>query len=352
MSEKELRTAVLGLKEEGEGLLETIAGSEHYKLIAVADKDSELVERVAQRYGCSAFDDYRQFVIGNELDVLVVAAGLYSCEQYVKSAIRKKFNILKVPPAGRDFGEAVELAKLAEENEVIFTVASAQRFSKKYSVLREFVEQQEERPLLITAVCSYSRQTRPAWYGDPKLAGGGVLLRDCYGFIDELVLAFGVPEQVYSTNTNMAADRQQRHALTEDIAVVVMRFSDNFCVNLVAKRSSGENEKSETLELYYRNKVVTVSDSSLTAVDVEGKKLKSKRFGQDDDSDMCQMLESFALGCLVPEENKPVSTMREHLNNMAVIEAAYLSARTRMPEEPGRILAMTDKYTDSRLSLK
>lgn len=343
MSEKELRTAVLGLKEGGEGLLEAMAGLEHYKLVAVADKDSELVERVAQRYGCSAFDDYRQFVIGNELDVLVVAAGLYSCEQYVKSAIRKKFNILKIPPAGRDFGETVELAKLAEENGIIFTVASEKRFNRKYSVLREFINEQEEKPLLITAVCSYSRQTRPAWYSDPQFSGGGVLLRDCYGFVDELVLAFGVPEQVYSTNTNMAADRQQRHALTEDIAVAVMRFSGNFCVNLVAKRSSGENEKSETLELYYRNKIVTVSDSSLTAIDIEGKKLKGKRFGQDDDSDMRQMLESFALSCLVPEENRPVSTVREHLNNMAVIEAAYLSARTQMPEGPGRILAMEKK---------
>ncbi len=240
----------------------------------------------------------------------------------------------------------MELAKLAEENEVVFSVASAQRFSKKYSILREFIEEQEEKPLLITAVCSYSQESRPAWYNDPQLAGGGVLLKNCYGFVDEVVIVFGVPEQVYSTNTNMAADRQQRHALTEDIAVVVMRFSDNFCVNLVAKRASGESGRSETLELYYRDKVVTVSGSSLAVSDVEGKKLKGKRFDEDGDSDMRQMFESFALSCLEPEENKPVSTLREHLNNMAVIEAAYLSARTQMPEEPGRILAMSEKYTD------
>lgn len=346
MGGKELRTGVLGLREGREALLETMAELEYFKLTAVADKDSELADKVAKRYGCNAFDDYRQFVISNELDALIVAAGLYGCEQYVKSAIRKKFNVLKVPPAGRDFGEAVELAKLAEENKIVFSVASADRFSKKYSVLRDFMEGQQEKPLLMTASCSYSHRSWPAWYNDPKLAGGGVLLRDCYGFIDELVLAFGVPEQVYSVNTNMAADRQQRLALTEDIAVVVMRFSDNFCVNLVARRSSGEDERSETLELYYRDKVVTVSDSSLTGIDVEGKKLKSKRFGQDSGSENGRMLEGFAMSCLEPEENKPVSTVREHLNNMAVIEAAYLSGRTQMPEEPSKILAMTDKYTD------
>lgn len=342
MSEKKLTTAVLGLKDGGEALLEAIVGLDVFELVAVADKNSELVEKTAKQYGCKAFDDYRQFVVSNELDALIVAAGLYSCQQYVKSAIRKKFNVLKLPPVGRDFGEASELAKLARENEVIFTVASASRFSQRHKILQEFIEQQEERPLLITASCGYSSANRPGWYNDPKLAGGGVLLKNCYGVIDELVTAFGVPEQVYSTNTNTAADRRQRHALAEDIAVVIMRFSDNFCVNLVAKRSSGENERSETLEFHYRDKVVTVSDRSFNVSDIEGKNLTKKRFGEESGSAMRQMLESFALSCLEPEENKPVSTAAEHLSNIAVIEAAYLSARTQMPEEPGRILTMAE----------
>jgi hypothetical protein len=43
---------------------------------------------------------------------------------------------------------------------------------------------------------------------------------------------------------------------------------------------------------------------------------------------------------LRPEGKKMASSGRENLKNMAVIESAYLSARTGMPEEPGKILQM------------
>ena len=53
---------------------------------------------------------------------------------------------------------------------------------------------------------------------------------------------------------------------------------------------------------------------------------------------MAKKLDSVALSILDPEKNKASDDEKADLNNMAVIESAYLSARTAMPEEPGRIL--------------
>ena len=55
---------------------------------------------------------------------------------------------------------------------------------------------------------------------------------------------------------------------------------------------------------------------------------------------MTELLKNFALSILSPKESKLCSTGRENLRNMAVIESAYLSARTGFPEEPNRILQM------------
>ncbi len=55
---------------------------------------------------------------------------------------------------------------------------------------------------------------------------------------------------------------------------------------------------------------------------------------------MTGLLKDFALSILLPQENKLTSSGRENLKDMAVIEAAYLSARTSMPEEPVRVLQM------------
>ena len=53
---------------------------------------------------------------------------------------------------------------------------------------------------------------------------------------------------------------------------------------------------------------------------------------------MKKTLENFGSHLLWPDKIPLVSTAADNLKNMAVIEAAYLSARTGMPEEPGRIL--------------
>jgi hypothetical protein len=55
---------------------------------------------------------------------------------------------------------------------------------------------------------------------------------------------------------------------------------------------------------------------------------------------MTKVLEGFGLSILQPDKNKPPSSARENLSNMALIEACYLSARTGFPEQPARILQM------------
>jgi hypothetical protein len=67
---------------------------------------------------------------------------------------------------------------------------------------------------------------------------------------------------------------------------------------------------------------------------------EERRYGDDELCCMKKLLENFALSILAPKENQLVSSGRENLKNMAVIESAYLSARTGMAEEPGRIFQM------------
>ena len=53
---------------------------------------------------------------------------------------------------------------------------------------------------------------------------------------------------------------------------------------------------------------------------------------------MARMLENFAASIISPDSKKLSYPQDTDLNNMAVIESAYLSARTSMPEEPARLL--------------
>ncbi len=341
MSEGKLKTAVLGLIADGQLLLEAARQMDYFQIQAVADKDTNLAEKIAAEYECAAFDDYRQLIIQNQLDCLLVAAGMHSCEEYVRMAMKKKFNILKLAPAARDFEEAAEFVSLSEDEDIKFAIANPGRFARSFLALREFLEQGRiEQVFLMTAFSNAGDQPYPRWQSDPRLAGGGVLLHNCYGIIDQIVWNFGMPQQVYSLNTNKAQDKQQRLYLTEDTSVVTMRFADTFIGNLIASRRGGIGPREEFLRLYGKDKILTVNQKRLTVSDGLGQ--VSEELEYDDDQLVCMMkvLENFALSILLPDKNKLFSSGSENLKDMAVIESAYLSARTGMPEEPGKILQM------------
>jgi predicted dehydrogenase len=360
MSERKLKTAVLGLNERGLLLLETASKLEHFEITAVADRDGGLAEKVAARYKCLAYDDYRQLISvmgsrlrgddkqnsdyrekGSNIGCLLVAAGMHSCDEHLRTAARKKINILKLAPMARNFEEAAELVRLAEEQGIKFAIGNPSRFAGGFLGLRKFLQEGKiEQVFLITVFCNFVDQKQPGWQTDPKLAGGGVLLHNCYQMVDQIILNFSQPEQVYSLNTNAAADRQQRLYLTEDTAVVTMKFSDKSIGNLIASRRAGIGPREEFLKIYGKDKILTVSNTHLTLSDGLSQKSKKLKYADDEPARYTAFLENFALSILQPANNKLLSSGRENLANMAVIESAYLSARTAMPEEPGRILQM------------
>jgi len=340
MSETRLKTAVLGLKDAGRILLEALCKTEHLGLEAVADEDAETAESFAERYNCAGYSDYRQLIIQNRFDCLLVAAGMHSCAEYIKMAMKKKFNILKLAPLGRNFAEAAELVSLAEQQDITFAVANTNRFARGFIGLRRFLQENPaERFFLINAVCYAGGKLYPAWQTDLKLAGGGVLLYNCYEIIDQILWTFTTPQQVYCLNNSQAGDKQQRLYKTEDTAIVTMKFTDTLIGNLTASRTFCPGQK--LLKLHGKDKMLTASENLFSANDLSGRVIEQSEYEDNQLTRMGALLEKFASTILTPDKNRLTGSARENLRNMAVIESAYLSSRTAMPEQPDRILKMT-----------
>jgi len=350
MSENRLKTAVLGLNDKGQVMLEAAAGSEQFEIAAVADKDTKLAEETALKYNCKAYDDYRQLIIQNQFDCLLVAAGMHSCGQYLRAAMKKKFNILKLAPPARNFEEAVEFVQLAEDENIKFAVGNPSRFAQSFTALQQYLQEGKiEQIFFVSAFWAVGNEQHPSWQTDPKLAGGGELLHNCYGIIDQMVCNFATPQQVYSLNTNTAGDRQQRLYLTEDTAVVTMKFTDSSFGNLIASKVFGPEEK--LLKLYGKDKILTVSSTRFTVSDCLGQVSEELKYDDDELCCITKQLKNFASSILSPDKNKLCSSGRENLKDMAVIESAYLSARTGMPEETGRILEMASRRTGKPINI-
>jgi UDP-N-acetyl-2-amino-2-deoxyglucuronate dehydrogenase len=342
MGAEKLKTAVLGLSNNGSALLEAVEATGLYDIIAVADRDTEIAERTALRYECPAFDDYRQLIMRNKPEVLFVTAPLHISEEFIRIAIKEGIHIIRLVPAGLDFESTADFIRMARKNDVRYFVANFWRPEPGFARLREHLKATAIEDFhLIQAVCNFPGEIddiHSRWLSDPKMAGGGVLLRNCYEMIDLIVFNFGVPAQVYSINTNHAPDRQQRLSITEDTAIVTMKFSDTLLGNLMASRTFGPPV--EVLRLHTAENVLAVKADSFTIQDNDGNIIEDTKFQADKSDCMKKTLTKFAQSLLSPDEYPLANAEEADMNNMAVIESAYLSAKTAAPEEPQRILNM------------
>ena len=344
MGSESLTTAILGLNETGRCMLKAAASTGLFRIKAVADLDQQKAERAAVEYGCEAYTDYRQLVVQNQLDCLLVAAETHTCDEQVKTAIRRKFNVLKAAPPARTFAETLEYVELAQSEKVLFAVANPGRFRAGYVAARDLIAQGRLGHIfLIAACCTFGNADRPAWLIDPQVAGGGVLLHDCYQVLDQILWNFPLPEQVYALKTNHAPDKQQRLCLTEDTAVVAMRFSDAFMGSLVATRSSEIAAGRVQVEMHGKEARLTVTDREVTLTTRDSRDQRRWQYQEDDQVLMDRLLSSFARSLANPDEGEFPGGGVESLRNVAVLESAYLSAKTGFPEEPARILRMAGR---------
>jgi predicted dehydrogenase len=341
METQKLKTAFLGIAEKDQALLEAAWKNKLFEVVALAGDNPDLVANFAGRYECVPFDDYRQLVVRNQLDLLVVTAPMHLCEEHVRTAMKKKIKILKLAPPALDFEQTAEFMKIARKNKTEFFVANPMLFCSSFAELPKHIRTQDKSQIyLICCFCNTpTGLDEPAqrWLNDPKVAGGGVLLRDCYYIIDLIVLNFGLPQQVYCLTTNQAPDKQQRLSITEDTVTVLMKFSDTLIGSLTGSRRFGPG--CAGLTIHGRQSYMTFTNDSFTIHDNCGTITQQQKFDYNPDESIEKMLHNIASTMLQPDK-KQANARARNLMNMALIEAAYLSARTAMPEEPLKVLEM------------
>lgn len=342
MSQEPLKIIALGLGGRMEPLLEAAWQHEGYQIAAVADDDPERAAAVARRYECPTYNDYRQLIVRNQADVLAVGAPNHLCAEYIRLAIEKQYHVFKTPPAGVNFEQAAEWIQGAYRQKRRFTLLQDGRFHPLLDRLRHLLGQEEPGFWhLISGVCHVPTpplEPLSRWLYDPSMAGGGVLLHNTYGLIDELVLCFGMPQQVYAQMMNQAPDRQQRMSLTEDTALVTMRFSDTLIAQVIASRTLGPAR--QHLRIHGKERFLTLTPEELTACDHSGTTLERHEYGVNQPIWAKRLLTNFVESMEKPSEVPLFPPQEMDLVTMAVMEAAYLSTRTGMPEEPVKILKL------------
>ena len=346
-TERKLNIACIGLTEQSLELIEVASASGLYEVAAVGDEHQERADSLARKYECPVFTDYRQLIIQTDADFLLFGSPVHQCIEFIRLGMQEKFHVLKPCPAALNFSQLAELYRLAKKEKVLFLTLQNGRFRLPFEHIRSYLaktdSQDEQSWHLVSAVCHVPMgklEPEMRWLYDPNMAGGGVLLHDCYDLIDELLLCFGLPQKVYALAINQAPDRQQRMSLTEDTAVVTMQFTDALIAQICTSRTLGPARRH--LRVHGKQQHLTATEGEVVLYDNEGNLLEQKTYESDDLPSQKRMLENLALSFQDSAKHPLYPYYGFDLNTFAVIEAAYLSARTGMAEDPSRILKLAE----------
>jgi predicted dehydrogenase len=121
-----------------------------------------------------------------------------------------------------------------------------------------------------------------------------------------------------------------------------LKFSEILSGTLLAGRAADSLGQKGQNQLIAQgpNVVIRIDGKSFEVTGKGGEQIKRENFEVDYLDELKKSVENFGSNLLWPDKNPPVSSIADNLKNMAVIEAAYLSARTGMPEQPAKIFTI------------
>ncbi len=327
-----LHVGVLGISDEaGTSTLEAVSESPVAELVAVADRDGDAASRVGTRLGAECFDDFRAFVHAPGIDALLIAAPPFACTEALRLAASKRIPVWRTAAPARNFSETVQLANWFAEAQTPLVVSRSWACGSARLSPDALADHLGEAFLAHAEVIRH-RNDDLDWRGDRERAGGGVVLDQAYDPIDLAVSQMGVPDVVAAATARVPRppETKSRHD-TEDTAIILMRYASGAMASMTTCWLASPS--TWRVSVHGERGSLALDETRLTYWGRDGRELSAIDLDVDDRiglsaSDFLQMI---AAG-----ETKFPSTVSSHLPTMAVIEAAYLSARTGEPESPLR----------------
>ncbi len=332
-----LKVGLMGLGRGGQRVAEVLLHSSWCELIAVGSSKPERIDLFTSRYpGIAAYNDFRLMIVSNALDALFIAAPPYLRSKYLALAAERGVPVWMLPPPARRFQEAVEILRPFEAAGCPIVVSRSWGVEAALQWDALGLER-IGRFFLARANVMLCGEEDLGWRGDLQRAGGGVLLDRAYPVIDCLVQAMGMPGTVYARTSGGSRPSDRSSYDTEDTAGVVCQFPGGGLAVLSASWAAGPAE--ESLDLYAPDGTVHVDAREVVVRDRVGQTEVSRQSRPE--NVFRPQIEDF-LSELASSPRRMRSTLRQHLPALALIEAAYLSARTGQPESLATIFDIHD----------
>lgn len=179
MTDGRFRIGVIGAGSIGAAHVRAAVDADAYEIAALCDTDRATAETLAGPGGPAVFTDHRAMLATAGLDAVIVAAPHALHTTMVEDTARAGAHVLVEKPMATTVEDCTRMATVCAEAGVLLGVAHVIHFEPTAQEARRIVSSGEfGRPVLVTHRRSahYDPGSRPSWFFDPHLAGGGIVL--------------------------------------------------------------------------------------------------------------------------------------------------------------------------------
>lgn len=337
-----LKTVVIGLgKQSRDDHLPAIAQSANFELVGVCDTDKKKAEEIGVHYGVASNDNLGEMINGQGFHVAVVSIPHHAYLNVISTLVTAGKHIIKKKPFATSVAEARQLLQILRGGSSYLGITVQRRFNPIY---RTFHQLKRYIGKIYSIEGAYTLNVvalDEGWRASKDLSGGGALVDMGYHFVDLLIWYFGMPASITARMTR--GNRPGQKYDVEDTAHLLFdyhlefQYDEKVVGNFIISRVYPE--KQERVRVFGTNGVVEVSRGLVRRLDVNGNEIERLERQGGWPSAAVEQLDHFAerIRQFVPGG---LPDYTEHLQHVAVIEAAYESDRSRTSCNPSEMLKL------------
>jgi predicted dehydrogenase len=309
--------------------LPILAKNKDVELTAICDKQFSKVKNIAKKYNITkGYKDVDEMLEENpEIDAVIIATRTDDHAETAITCLNAGKHILVEKPIALNYTEAEMIVGAAEKNRKILMVGMNNRFRTDSMLERNFVKGKELGDIFyVKAGWLKMQSSDQKWFTDMEKAGGGVFIDNGIAMLDLGLWMLGFPEVMsvsainYMHNTKTVEDSnftlvkfKNGSSLTIEVSWSFLRAGEFFYCNVFGTNGSA------TINPLRINKMVNKQMFDITPKNI---KQTQANFKSSYEIEMQYFIGS------IRGTHTPISTGKEALEVMEIVDAVYKSAKT------------------------
>ncbi len=340
-----MKVGILGAGNISDTHARAALGVPGVEIAAVCGTNREKAERMAAKYGGTAYDDLDRFLSHRPMDIVAIGtpSGVHA-EQAI-AAIGKGLHVLSEKPLDVTTAKVDSVINAAERAGIKVGVFFQDRLKPDIAAMKQIIVSGKlGKPIFIAGHVRWYRPpeyySTSKWRGSWSLDGGGALMNQAIHTVDVLQWLFGPVARVAGRTGTLL------HAIkTEDTAGAVLEF-ENGALGIIEATTSSYPGYARRVEASGSEGTLILDSDRLAATDLRGAEPSKAAAAEpppenaasatvSDSVPHQRIFEDFIRA--IQTNGTPVCDAREARPSVAIIEAIYRSARSGQFERPASL---------------